>query len=475
MADTRLGYCNITLADRYASCEFGNRGALGLTSMEAQTAARSCANKCMQCSRCRYVSYSVEFRDCSWYAECNLDALHDAVPNAPFRTSVIGPHGASGALSLSREYPSRLVAAPTWRRQRLLAASSALQGLTCLSPAGLPISEPHPRSDLEKLEEALLAGRVLHLPHHLLWLKTINPDNVAEVIGTLLSALAVQSDATRADVSWQFAWTHTQHRPTPKHAASLMQRLLRHTWRRGDIIGESELTGATVACFRASATVQTYDFAGRVAASSKAVQRLQSLLQASARAPVGRMTFGAVQPQRAALPTAVLFQRPPGRADNGRFLLNERGILEALEAAGFAPRSLFPAQLSLVKLAQVLSDTALLVSLHGAALCHCMWQPTGQAAVIEAFLPDHAYGLYPLFARVAGVLHLPLFLSWSHVDRRPISTMAAFKASAWARWPGYTNESVAQQLAACSTRPLPASLHRRNLFDRALQEPACLC
>ena len=103
----------------------------------------------------------------------------------------------------------------------------SLEGLHCLSPSGLPIEEPHLPADLAELERAMLDGRrVLKLPHHLLRLTTINPDNVGETLGTLLSALAVQADAPHT--SWQLSWTPVQKRPTPKHALSLLRHMSRY-------------------------------------------------------------------------------------------------------------------------------------------------------------------------------------------------------------------------------------------------------
>jgi uncharacterized membrane protein YgcG len=167
-----------------------------------------------------------------------------------------------------------------------------------------------------------------------------------------------------------------------------------------------------------------------------------------------------------ARPIAILFQRPRGRSDNGRAILNEAETLSALDAAGFEPSLLSPSQLSLSALARRLGSASLLVGVHGAALAHCMWLPRGRSALVEIFLPDHAYGLYPLFARAAGVLHLPLLLRWPSVDRRPAASLSAFKASAWARWPGYRNDSVLEQLKSCSAYPLRTALYRSNLFER---------
>ena len=488
------GYCNITLGHLEASCAFGSRGALGLSREASRTgwsaAAGECLAKCMRCPRCEFMSLSVRYSDCSWYSTCDLSRLNDATAQEPaFQSAAV----------VRRRGPPAVQS----KTGRLQAVARSLEGLHCLSPSGLPIEEPHLPADLAELERAMLDGRrVLKLPHHLLRLTTINPDNVGETLGTLLSALAVQADAPHT--SWQLSWTPVQKRPTPKHALSLLRHMSRYIWRNGLPFGLSETAGGyiwrngspfglsetaggtVVGCYGGVRVVQTYDFAPRVRPSWRAVAQLRALLRpagassaplsppaweqqrgrATARRMRGTNLGNAVAPIQAPRPVAILFQRPRGRSDNGRAIVNEADTLSALDAAGFEPSLLSPSQLSLSALARRLGSAALLVGVHGAALAHCMWLPRGRSALIEVFLPDHAYGLYPLFARAAGVLHLPLLLRWPSVDRRPAASLSAFKASAWARWPGYRNDSVLEQLKACSAYPLSTALYRLNLFER---------
>ena len=415
------GYCNITVANLESSCAFGDRGVLGLSQAAASSgwklAAAECLAKCSACPRCAHVSMSVQYIDCSWYAECDEESLNDrSVPTPAFRSAAVAftsrPMGSSSSLKLQ-------------------AVARSLDGLHCLSPAGLPIGEPHSSTALADLERAMLEGRVRRLPHHVLRLQTINPDNVGETLGTLLSALAVQADAPT--IGWQLAWNPRQHAPTPKHASSLLRHMAKHVWRDGAPVAASEMDGRTVGCYAAVRAVSTYDFASRVAASAKAVEQLRALLRQTSRpraVPTVPAAGPSSAPNTAPAPTAVLFQRPVGRADNGRAIINEEGedilrpppfhratrrsradplpspptmtvgALGALRAAGFAARAVSPSALSLAALAHALSTTTLLVGVHGAAFAHCMWQPPGRSALIEAFLPDHAYGLYPLFARV---------------------------------------------------------------------------
>ena len=423
------------------------------------------------------MSVSVQFLDCSWYHECDLTHLHDAnVPNAVFRSAAVvrslpaaatpgaETGAAAAALTLSRSYPARTVVAPS-HTAALQAATRSVSDLSCISPEGLPIDSPHPPKALEALETALVGGRVRVLPHHLLRLTTINPDNVGETLGTLLSAVAIQADAPHR--SYQLVWSHTQHQPTPKHVQSLLRRMAQYVWRDGVPVASSELDGAVVACYRGFTTVNTYGFSSRAVASSNAVTRLRALLRTAPR-PLAttRLALNADADGAPSQPSAVLLVRPSGRTTNGRALLNEPAVVEAVRAVGFVTQAVNPAALSLAALAHTLARTSLLIGLHGAALAHCMWLPSGHATLVEAFLPDHAYGLYPLFARASGVLHLPLFTRWDDVDRRPATSMAAFRASAWSRWPDYTNASVLAQLHSCSERPLARGLERHNLFDR---------
>ena len=211
------GYCNITQTNLFTSCWFGSRGAIGLSEAEVsggwERASAACVHRCLQCSRCAFVSMSLQFNDCSWYAACDLSRLNDATTHPAFWSAAVnrGIEAQPAALTLSREYPARMVASPPVRSvSRLRLASRMVEGRLCVSPAGLPVDEPHRLADLETLESAMAKGRVVHTSHTALILKTINPDNVAEVMGTLLSALSVQVSmpATRGHVCMSRACVH---------------------------------------------------------------------------------------------------------------------------------------------------------------------------------------------------------------------------------------------------------------------------
>ena len=57
----------------FSNCE---EGLLGSWILPAETnSLEACVTRCLGCAKCRYVSYSQARRDCSWYAECDLDQL----------------------------------------------------------------------------------------------------------------------------------------------------------------------------------------------------------------------------------------------------------------------------------------------------------------------------------------------------------------------------------------------------------------
>ena len=67
------GYCEKTKDDE-GYCSLGNKGSwqasrYGITSLE------HCALKCLTCANCRFVSFSSQNNDCSWYRDCRLADL----------------------------------------------------------------------------------------------------------------------------------------------------------------------------------------------------------------------------------------------------------------------------------------------------------------------------------------------------------------------------------------------------------------
>lgn len=62
------GYCRRANG---GNCDSDDHGSIPLSVAETRTewhAAAACLRKCRQCARCRHISVSVEFRECSWYS-----------------------------------------------------------------------------------------------------------------------------------------------------------------------------------------------------------------------------------------------------------------------------------------------------------------------------------------------------------------------------------------------------------------------
>jgi len=67
-----VGYCGVTSVT--SDCERGDQGAWDFSQLG--TADRDgCLNKCRQCTRCRWVSFSFANKDCSWYNSCSPGML----------------------------------------------------------------------------------------------------------------------------------------------------------------------------------------------------------------------------------------------------------------------------------------------------------------------------------------------------------------------------------------------------------------
>ena len=69
----RVGTCEQT--DLGGDCQSGTLGAWELRVASRRDGLAACRARCHACARCRYVSFSHENADCSWFADCDLDAL----------------------------------------------------------------------------------------------------------------------------------------------------------------------------------------------------------------------------------------------------------------------------------------------------------------------------------------------------------------------------------------------------------------
>ena len=71
------GYCET--ASQPGDCSHGDKGSWALHGDEISSlmgAARACVKRCAECARCQTLSFSPTWRDCSWFARCDLSALH---------------------------------------------------------------------------------------------------------------------------------------------------------------------------------------------------------------------------------------------------------------------------------------------------------------------------------------------------------------------------------------------------------------
>ena len=67
---TSRGYCGVTPSE--SDCAAGSMGAW------TETNPTGCIQRCFDCARCRFVSFSPELQDCSWYNKCSLAHLQGA-------------------------------------------------------------------------------------------------------------------------------------------------------------------------------------------------------------------------------------------------------------------------------------------------------------------------------------------------------------------------------------------------------------
>ena len=90
--DVFIGPCG-TASDA-GDCSAGTKGSWSMNEREAsswESAAASCVRRCSVCDRCRYVSFSTQWKDCSWFFACDLVTLrHDVFG---FRSAAVNGSG----------------------------------------------------------------------------------------------------------------------------------------------------------------------------------------------------------------------------------------------------------------------------------------------------------------------------------------------------------------------------------------------
>jgi hypothetical protein len=182
---SRNGYCAKTCAtpdpqlQRHA-CNRADKGSFELPSEERSSwerAASACLSRCSTCPRCRYVSISRDFGDCSWFHTCDMSQLLTDV--ASFRSA---SSAKVGAWALPRE-PTR----PRWR-----AAAPAADDDHGLAP--LPLQSlghaPPPFIALGIMSAPALRGR--RQASRRTWLRAVSP---ALQIRFLIRSLSLAEDA----------------------------------------------------------------------------------------------------------------------------------------------------------------------------------------------------------------------------------------------------------------------------------------
>ena len=71
--EPHIGYCSTVSWRASSRCDSDDRGALRVPSdVSAASLWAECSALCRACARCRFVSASLRFRRCWWYAHCDL-------------------------------------------------------------------------------------------------------------------------------------------------------------------------------------------------------------------------------------------------------------------------------------------------------------------------------------------------------------------------------------------------------------------
>ena len=130
------GYCSVT--DNKlgrGDCARGAKGFLPTGKSSGIDTFRDCIDFChFDCARCRYVSFSLRQRDCSWYHDCENPSSHERV--VCFRSGRVSnslPALPPPPLFLPRHVDHRLSAATVERRRRwrLVSLFSRIEWCCC--------------------------------------------------------------------------------------------------------------------------------------------------------------------------------------------------------------------------------------------------------------------------------------------------------------------------------------------------------
>ena len=103
------GFCEKTTSGS-SDCANDNSGSWALGSDVTSSFAERCLDKCLACSRCRFVSFSADLEDCSWFHSCDLQRLSH-LGGAEHRR---GCHFGSDFFSVRMSPEAREVARTDW-------------------------------------------------------------------------------------------------------------------------------------------------------------------------------------------------------------------------------------------------------------------------------------------------------------------------------------------------------------------------
>ena len=459
------GHCGTTQLDKRGDCARGERGnfllaptawaSSVLPSHDLPVAIAECLQACASCARCKYISVSTRHRDCSWYASCDTP-----VPAADYYW-------------LSANASAWRAPSPVLRSEGLGVCYSARapQRPLVLDAAG----------DGAHAERALARGNVEMRREHVLWLHTINPNNAAECLFTLVSAFARM--AMKPTVTWRPLWRPDAQEPSGGVALELLHALLAQLWRDGQPVGLSDGFHDVDAspAIRRGAMPRRGARRVRCYAGADGATTFTPLTQAFAFAPAraAYLSFHAFARRHVHLPVAspvaatsapvavVLQRRPRGGIGAGRQIINEAAVLAAVHDAGFAVaengKAIEPHLLPVAQLIELLGAAKLLVVVHGAAVSNALFLRPGDGAVLEIFPPNMAYGSGYEVCSGAKLLHLPLHLSWADGDPAPLRSLAAFRTSPFGEWTctandrhcvvgaRWTNDTLAAAQQGCET------------------------
>lgn len=129
VGDAAEGYCGAT--EGAGDCSRGDSGSITLDELETGTwelAAYVCRNRLLSCARASYMTISLHFRDCSWYASCpsvasRREAAARGVSSTDFRSGPLERHVKWSGYAIERCDSS----CPTYSHSSCMCSNGALR------------------------------------------------------------------------------------------------------------------------------------------------------------------------------------------------------------------------------------------------------------------------------------------------------------------------------------------------------------